>query len=147
MELIRRETDYAVRALLAIASSDGRIVPTAEIAKKQEVPYTFLQKILRKLVEAGIISVKRGTAGGFSLARPPLDVTLLEITESVQGPIALNRCFLGEGKCPIQKECSVRVQLVGAHEGIRELLAEVTLQELLDNFIAGQESTDGRRRE
>lgn len=131
MELVRRDADYAVRALVMIACNDG-FVQTSEIARTQEIPFDFLQKILRKLRDAGIVKVKRGAGGGFTLSWPAQDIRLLSVIEAVQGPIAVNRCFLGRNKCPRQKACPVRDKLKVVQESIRELLAEITLKELLE---------------
>ncbi len=130
MELIRRDTDYAVRALATIARR-GHFVHACDIARAEKVPFDFLQKILRRLKKAGILKAKRGSGGGFLLAQPPEKIELLAVIEAVQGPVAVNRCFLGEGRCPRQENCPVRDRLKVVQAGIRELLAEVTLDELV----------------
>lgn len=143
MELVRRDADYAVRALVMIACEDG-FAQASEIARTQDVPFDFLQKILRKLKSAGIVKAKRGAGGGFMLSRPTRDIGLLSVIEAVQGPIAINRCFLGRDKCPRQKACPVHDRLKVVQKSIRELLAEVTLEELIGGEPRMKEST-GRR--
>ena len=131
MELVKRDTDYAVRALVAIACTDG-IANTSEIAEAQEIPFDFLQKILRRLKRAGIVRVRRGPGGGFTLARSSENIRLLDIVEAVQGPIAINRCFLGRDMCSMQNDCPVREKLKPVQAGISELLEEITLAELAE---------------
>ncbi len=130
MELVRRDADYAVRALILIAR-EGGVAQTARIAQAQEVPFDFLHKILRKLKNAGIVKVKRGARGGFTLSQPAQDIRLLSIIEAVQGKIAVNRCFLGRDGCPRQKGCPVHDRLEAVQEGLCGLLEEITLAELV----------------
>jgi Rrf2 family protein len=130
MELVKRDSDYAVRALVIIARED-RLMQTSEIAQTQGIPFDYLKKILRKLKAAGIVKVKRGTGGGFALAQPVENIKLLNIIESVQGPRAVNRCFLGKDRCSMQNACPVHDRLEPVQAGICELLAEITLAELI----------------
>jgi Rrf2 family protein len=132
MEILRRDSDYAVRALIAIASSGG-YSQASEIAHEEEVSLDFLHKILHKLKAAGIVKVRRGPGGGFALAVPADKITLLQVIEAAQGPLAINRCFLGEDMCPRQKNCRVRVKLTGVQDSIRGFLEEITLEEMLEN--------------
>lgn len=139
MELVRRDADYAVRALVMIAREELH-VQTSEIAARQEIPFDFLHKILRKLKDAGMVNVKRGAGGGFSLARSPEEIRLLGIIEAIQGPVAINLCFLGKGRCPRQEDCTVHERLKPVQTGICEMLEEITLYDLING-----ESRSGRQ--
>jgi len=137
MELIRRDTDYAVRALLAISLAE-HLVTVADIADDVDAPPDFLHKILRKLGKAGIVSAKRGVKGGFVLEKKTNEISLLDVVEAVQGRIALNRCLVDSQACSMIKKCSVRKRLEVAQDGLKKLLRDITLDELL---ITGK---DGR---
>ena len=130
MELVRRDTDYAVRALIMIAR-EGGIAQAQRIAREEDVPFEFLHKILRKLKIAGIVDARRGAGGGFSLSRPASKIRLLGVIEAVQGRIAVNRCFLGEDICPRQKNCPARRQLAVVQKKLREILKGITLADLV----------------
>lgn len=130
MELIRRETDYALRALVAMAQ-EGGFVHTRRIARLQKMPFDFLQKIMGKLKRAGLVRMRRGSRGGCALADAAADAALLTVIEAVQGELAVNRCFLRRGKCPRQRDCPVREKLGKVQEAMRSLLAQVKLGELL----------------
>jgi Rrf2 family protein len=105
---ISREADYAVRAVLELAASDdGARMSSAEIAERQEIPAPFLTKILTRLASAGIVSTHRGVNGGVVLARPPTDISLLEVVEAIEGPIALNRCQRHPDLCPRECDCAI----------------------------------------
>jgi Rrf2 family protein len=128
--MLTNESDYAVRALASLGA-DGGYVQAARIAREQIVPFNFLQKILRKLKEAGFVAVKRGPGGGFTLAQSPADITLLDVLDTVQGPLAVSRCLLGDYECPMESTCRVRDRLVAIQKDIQKSLAEITLLELL----------------
>jgi Rrf2 family protein len=105
---ITRQADYAVRAVLYLAmlGEHGRAT-TAEIAREQHIPPTFLAKIVSQLSAAGAVRAIRGANGGVMLARPASDITLLEIIESIDGPITLNVCMDDSTSCPLGDACAV----------------------------------------
>jgi Rrf2 family protein len=107
---ITRQADYAVRAVLYLAKleSGGR-APTSQIARKQHIPPSFLAKIVSQLSVAGVVQTSRGARGGVSLARPPSDITLLEVVEAIDGPIALNECVRNPNACEFCDVCDVHL--------------------------------------
>ncbi len=113
---ITRQADYAIRAVLHVARlPEGKREPTSIIAKEQEIPLPFLAKIISQLAVAGIVDAMRGASGGVRLARAAEDISLLDVIQVIDGPVALNRCVAGgegcirEGYCPIH-EIWVEVQ-------------------------------------
>jgi len=92
---LTRSADYAVRAMLEIAAqadSDESRARTHEIAERKEIPPALLAKLIPLLVRAGLLASQRGARGGLALARPASEISMLEIVEAIEGPIALNRC-------------------------------------------------------
>jgi Rrf2 family protein len=105
---ITRQADYAVRAVLYLASlSNGGRAPTSQIAREQHIPPSFLAKIVSQLSVAGVVQTSRGARGGVSLARPSSDITLLEVIEAIDGPITLNECVIDPKVCPFGDDCPV----------------------------------------
>ena len=105
MELIRRKTDYALRCLVDMAEAgQDQVVSVHALAQREDIPEDLLQKIMQKLSAAEIVLARRGRSGGFSLARSPDKITVLEVFETLQGTFALNRCFLGAGRCRHQDD-------------------------------------------
>lgn len=105
---ITRQADYAVRAVQYLAGlSNGRRAPTSEIARKQHIPPSFLAKIVSQLSVAGVVQTSRGARGGVSLARPSEEISLLEVVEAIDGPIALNECVLDPKACVFGDSCTV----------------------------------------
>lgn len=106
---ITRQADYAVRAVLYLARCGPEMpVATAEIAQAQKIPATFLTKIISQLSAAGILRTTRGAHGGVALARSANDISLLEIVETIDGPVLLNACVLDPASCPESINCPVQ---------------------------------------
>jgi Rrf2 family protein len=106
---ITRQADYAVRAILYLArQGSGMRVSTAQVAQEQHIPPTFLAKIISQLSTAGVVRATRGARGGITLARPPEEISLLEIVEAIDGPVSLNECTHNPDLCTMGDTCSVR---------------------------------------
>ena len=106
---ITRQADYAVRAVLHLArSGNTERAATSTIAKEQNIPPSFLAKIISQLSIAGLLHTSRGARGGVTLAREPKDITLLEVVEAIDGPIQLNECVTNNGACTFEENCPIR---------------------------------------
>lgn len=93
--------EYALRALNHLASSvgDDHVVLGRELSSQAAVPHTYLSKIMLDLRDAGLVTATRGTGGGYELARAPHSITLMEVVELFDGPVAQPQCILGLGDC------------------------------------------------
>lgn len=106
---ITRQADYALRAMLYLAQLEpGQRAATSQIAEDQKIPPSFLAKIISQLSIAGLIHTSRGARGGVSLARQPEGVSILEVVEAIDGPIALNECTHDENACQFGSSCPLR---------------------------------------
>ena len=106
---ITRQADYAVRAVLHLARA-GNVErsATSMVAKAQNIPPSFLAKIISQLSIAGLLHTSRGARGGVTLARDARDITLLAVIEAIEGPIQLNECVQGWGVCSFEDNCPIR---------------------------------------
>jgi Rrf2 family protein len=105
---ISRKIDYGLRAMLHLASVPPNVVvPFREIARKMLVPEDFLAKILKTLVDEGLVRSARGPHGGYALARPSSEINFLEIIEAIEGPVALNVCLDPDDACARQPGCTL----------------------------------------
>jgi len=106
---ITRQADYAVRAVLHLARvGNNERSATSMIAKEQNIPPSFLAKIISQLSIAGLLHTSRGARGGVTLAREPGDITLLEVVEAIDGPIQLNECVGNNGACTFEGNCPIK---------------------------------------
>ena len=105
---ISRKIDYGLRAMIYLASiPQESVVPFREIARQMDVPEDFLAKILKTLVDQGLVRSTRGPHGGYALARIPADISFLDVIEAVEGPVALNVCLDGEDACGHTSACTM----------------------------------------
>jgi Rrf2 family protein len=118
---ITRETDYAIRCVYYLAGK-GEVTMVDEIARKMDTPKSFLSKILQKLVRAKIVKSYRGVKGGFRLARRPKEISLLDVIEAIQGPVAMNICALDEKKCRFSNSCAIHPVWVDVRKQVEKLL-------------------------
>jgi Rrf2 family protein len=131
MEILRRNTDYALRAMVNLAKRWGTsAVSTKEISLEEQIPYQLTCKLMQKLQKAGLVQSLMGPKGGFSLNKDPKSITLLEMVVIIQGAPKLNRCLLGSDKCRCQKTCSIRLKIDELQNYIENYLGKITLDEL-----------------
>ncbi len=128
---LTRDGEYAVRAILFLASQPlGKISLISEISKVQDVPKSYLAKIMQHLVKVGLVNSRRGAKGGFFLARPADRITLRETIEAVEGPIYLNVCLIRKGECPRDEICPVHPVWREAQEKLFSVLESKTMAQL-----------------
>jgi len=132
MDVLRRNTDYALRAMVNLASHHGqKCVPTKELASAENISYQLACKILQKLHKARLVRSSMGAKGGFQLSREPSKINLLDVICAIQGPVRLNRCLLGVHTCPRRPRCPVHSKLAELQKCIDSYLRTVTLDELV----------------
>ncbi len=128
MELIKRNTDYALRALVHMAeTANDTIHPLGELAAVTGAPETFLRKVVQKLDAAGVVATRRGRGGGVCFQKDPDVITVLEVVEAVQGPVAINKCFVSNRECAGRRDCLIRRNLGGIQTDLTDLLREATV--------------------
>ena len=134
MELIRRDTDYALRlaARLAKEHASGKALSARTLAKDHSVSYPLACKLLQKLAQAGIVESIMGPKGGFRLARDPAVIGVAQIVEVIQGPISVNKCVLGKFACPMQCDCGLHPKMLALQNQIHQFLYDLNLKEFLN---------------
>lgn len=128
---LTRAGDHAVRALMALlAKPASERVTARSLAEESRIPEEFLRKILTALARARIVRTSRGPAGGVRLSRRPEEISLLDIVEAVEGPIALNECLRLPPACPWLDGCAAYPVWREAQDRLRDVLATATLASL-----------------
>jgi Rrf2 family transcriptional regulator, iron-sulfur cluster assembly transcription factor len=134
VDLVRRNTDYALRLMVNLAKNYGNgPVSTRAAAAEESVPYQLACKLMQRLQKSRLIRSCMGPKGGFSLDREPSKISLREVVEIIQGPISVNRCLLAAEACQRQKDCTARIKLAELQQYVRDYLGGITLDELLGN--------------
>jgi Rrf2 family protein len=129
---ITRQADYAVRAVLHLARvGNTERSATSSVAKEQNIPPSFLAKIISQLSIAGLLHTSRGARGGVTLAREPKDITLLEVVEAIDGPIQLNECVGSTGTCTFDENCPIKPVWCDAQEELVNRLKNTNFAQML----------------
>jgi len=131
---VGRRVDYAVRALTYLAGQPlGKIVCKTEIEKKQDIPSHYLSKIMKELVAAGLINSHFGSKGGYSLAKPPREISVREVYESVEGPLVIMPSVeRGEEYCPYYSVCTQISIWEKAQNLVAGFLAKISVEDIAD---------------
>ncbi|WP_439532671.1 SUF system Fe-S cluster assembly regulator [Polymorphobacter sp.] len=124
--------DYAVVLMTAAAREPEQRLSAARAAEATGIPAPTVAKLMGALARSGLLVASRGVAGGFALARPALAISVADIVEAVDGPIALTACVTGEThECAIEGVCGVRGHWGPINAAVRAALHQVTLADLL----------------
>ena len=123
--------DYAVVLMTAAARfpAGARLSATA-LAEETGVPLPTAQKLMGQLAGAGLLDSHRGAGGGFALSRPAAEISLADIVEAVEGPIAMSACSDGKSDCALDARCRVKPHLGVVGTAVRGALGAVSLTEL-----------------
>jgi Rrf2 family iron-sulfur cluster assembly transcriptional regulator len=130
---VTRQVDYAMRAVLYLAECEpGTRVPTAAIGRAQQIPLTFLAKIVTQLADAGIVEARRGGHGGVSLGRPADEINLLDVVTAIARPLMFNRCLTGDAGCPLGERCAISGVWCEVQASVVEHLRSATFARLVE---------------
>lgn len=123
--------DYAVVLMTAAARRpDGARLSATELAAETGVPLPTAQKLMGQLAASGLLSSARGVSGGFALSRPAAEISLADIVEAVEGPIAMTICSEGRSDCALDAHCRVKPHMGIVGNAVRGALGAVSLTEL-----------------
>ena len=138
--MISQTAEYALRAMVYLAENPDQALPVPRIAEATQVPAGYLSKVLQSLVRGGLVGSQRGLKGGFRLARPAHDVTLLDILTCVSHVERITACPLGlphhDGQlCALHQRLD---EAIGHFEGNcrATTLADLAQQDLTKTFPA-----------
>jgi Rrf2 family protein len=144
--MISQSAEYALRAMVVLGSSAVRPMTTQQIARRAGVPPSYLSKVLQSLGRAGLVEAQRGLRGGFVLARPLEELTVLEVINAVDPLRRIENCPLNDPDhqraiCPLHRRLDEAIALVEALYGgttIAELVAKPDpARSLCARFAAG----------
>ena len=131
---LTKKADYGLISLKHLAVKNGS-ASAKEIADAYGIPLPLLSKVLQKLARAGFLRSEHGTHGGYRLARNAKSISALEVIRSIDGPIFLTSCFTGQTTCDQSHRCTVREPLRRVHDGIQDLLANISIAEMAQDDL------------
>jgi Rrf2 family protein len=133
MFTFNKKTDYALLALSFLATEGaGRIVGPREIARRYEIPAELLAKVMQTLARRHLVVSVPGPTGGYRLERVASAISVGEIVEAVDGPLAIAQCWEESGTdgCAQAQHCHLRGPLEKIQEEMERLLRTMTLQDV-----------------
>jgi Rrf2 family transcriptional regulator, iron-sulfur cluster assembly transcription factor len=130
-------TEYAIRGLSELAGrkADGPVM-LDDLVAGTDLPRDFLAKVFQKLVHGGVLRSAKGRGGGFTLARPPHEITLMHIVEAIDGPQVLDRCVVGLEKCNDQMPCPQHDLYKPIRQRMKDYMNTTTLADLAASLKA-----------
>ncbi len=128
---INRQTDYAIRVVLALSKHpEHKRICTTEIQQEMLIPQAFLPRIVAELSRGGFIVTFPGRDGGLELAKPASQINLRQVVEYFEGPILISDCIAGRIQCPFDNKCPVRRRWGKLDAVIHHELEAITFDEL-----------------
>ena len=128
---LTRLTDYGIVLMSHLAVHGDRRWNAADLAADTKLPAPTVSKILKLLVRADLLDSHRGVKGGYSLARSSSDISVVDIIDALDGPIALTECSDESGDdCSYEADCRVKTNWQRINQVVKEALSQVTLEEM-----------------
>lgn len=129
---------YGVKAMLDLAVHYGtEPISIKSISERQGISEYYLEQLFAPLRRAGLIKSVRGAQGGYILNRKPIEITVLEIMDVLEGPVEISEC-LDNDECNKFESCATRVLWKKIQMSINSVMENVTLQEMLNDYISKQ---------
>ena len=128
---VTKLTDYATVVLTVLAARPGEVLSATELAEAAGLEPPTVSKLLKPLAQAGLVEGLRGVRGGYRLARAATDISLVEIVEAMEGPLAITECSHDHSQCGIADQCGVRSNWRLINDVLAEALRGVTLAQML----------------
>ena len=128
---LSKKADYALIAMKHLAlRGDAGSSSAREIAALYDIPIELMAKVLQRLVRRGLLVSHQGTRGGYHLSRAPLQISVADVIQAIEGPVTVTACSTDEGQCEQFSKCNVRDPLYRVRERILAALGECTIAEL-----------------
>jgi len=133
---VNKLTDYATVVLIEIARSDV-VRSSQHVSERTGIPLPTVAKLMKSLNKAGLVVSQRGVGGGYVLGRKPGEITVADVIQAVEGPIALTACAdTSDEHCGIEAICPVQGKWNKVNTAVRAALNDVTLADMAEDVAA-----------
>lgn len=130
---LSKGTDYGIRILAHLAKDDvGTTHNAREVAEDLQLPVPMASKVMKSLARAGVLESHRGVKGGFSLSRPPSELSVADMIAALEGPVAMTECQMGVSSCQHEGVCSVQEPWSVINRSVQNTLSMITLSDLIN---------------
>jgi len=134
---ISKLADYGIAIAVRLAAGQGADPgqdawrSCSELSRDTSIPEPTVGKLLRRLARSGLLEARRGPAGGYRLARPAEDISVAELLEALEGPLAVTDCVPGATGCDFEPHCDARQGWARIHDAVTSALHAVRLSEMV----------------
>ena len=128
---VTKLTDYATVVLTVLAARSGEVLSAADLAELAGLEAPTVSKLLKPLAQAGLVEGLRGVHGGYRLSRDAGDITLVDVVEAIEGPLAMTECSQHDSQCSLATKCGVRANWRLINDVVADALRAVTLAQML----------------
>jgi len=139
---ISKLTDYALVIMAFLSKDPDNFAQTSDIALNTHIAKPTAAKILKILAKQGLISSHRGTNGGYKITNSPTNISVADVIEVIEGPMAIMDCTLGEQHCAIYKNCSINTPWVQINRVLVKCLDTIKLSDLQPGSNIYEEAND-----
>ena len=130
---LTKKADYGLMALKYLAEHGQAGAQSAkDIAEAYHIPPPLLAKILQTLARAGVLVSHAGTNGGYSLARPAVEISAFEAIRAIDGPLFITSCITIHGTCDLAGHCTIKEPLRKVNDSIKDLLSGIRIADLAE---------------
>jgi len=127
-------TDYGLVLMTCIARSESSLPQRTarELALESKLPLSTVSKLLKELLQSGLLTSHRGTKGGYMLAKDPSQISVVDIISAIEGPMALTECSTDiSGLCNLELSCPIKSNQRVINQAVRGVLEKITLSDLV----------------
>jgi FeS assembly SUF system regulator len=140
---LNKLTDYGIVLMTYVAGKPQTALHTArEMAMGTHMHAATVGKIVRELVEHGLLVSQRGVKGGYALARPAETISVADIIDALEGPVGFTECYSTPGCCELETSCTVRSNSQVISRALRRTLEEIRLTDLIRPLHLSRAATD-----
>lgn len=130
-------TDYAVRILVYLGITE-RVTPSGEIAEEMVIPANYVPNIIKKLRDQGLVSATYGPRGGYALQVDAKDIKIVDVINTMEGAIMVNRCAIKEGAC--SRDAAIHAAMYEAYQDIQEKIEAAFSSKTIGDLVASSKS-------
>lgn len=127
---ISKLTDYATVLMVRLAQEPTRCFNATQLAEELGVPLPTVAKLLKRLLQAQLLTSVRGVAGGYSLTHAPQAISIADVVSAIEGPVALTECARGAGNCSLERNCATRANWQLISRAVSAALEAVSLADM-----------------
>ncbi len=127
---LARLADYGLLIASSLATSGGELVKLEQVAEQTDLAIPTVRKVMKLLVDAGVVKSERGVKGGYALAQPAHHISIAAILRAVDGGVALTDCCAEERLCDVMHSCTVQANWAVINQTVNEIFERLTLNDM-----------------